>query len=118
MKALLNPLFRRGVILTAFVVAKGVAGLIQALTFQTTEAWGTAILSVLVYAVIARFAYTRQIISVWAMVIIMLYESFGQIASALQKFGVQPLISVITLILSTYFIIGALGLYLNRRSRG
>ncbi len=111
-------LFRREAILIIFLLAKTVNSVITGMTLDTNEAWGFGILALLVYSILSWFTYRRQVISTWAISVIMLYEVSGPLARSVKSLLAAPLDdpvrSTLTLVVTGYLICGALGIFKSR----
>lgn len=109
---------RRETILIFFLFAKTVSSVIVGRAINSNEAWGLGILALLVYLVLAWFTYKRQIISIWAISVIMLYEASGPFINTLKILAATPMdntiMSILTLIVSGYILYGALVIFQSR----
>ncbi|BCS88838.1 hypothetical protein [Pseudodesulfovibrio sediminis] len=114
MRPLLGFLFKREVVLVAFLLIKGVAAMLNGLQNNTTEAWGMGILMLLTYSVIVWFAYKRQRISIWAISILMIYDAAGAVIGGWQHFNTAPAVGVIGLIVGLYITFGAMVIFSGR----
>ena len=109
---------RREVILVIFLLAKTAQSVIVGLAVNTNEVWGFGILALLVYLVLAWFTYQRQIISIWAISVLMLYEASGPFINTLKDLAAAPMdnmgMGMATLIVSGYILYGALVIFQSR----
>ncbi len=117
-KSHLGFLRRREVILVIFLLAKTAQSVIVGLAVNTNEVWGFGILALLVYLVLAWFTYQRQIISIWAISVLMLYEASGPFINTLKDLAAAPMdnmgMGMATLIVSGYILYGALVIFQSR----
>ena len=117
-KSHLGFLRRREVILVIFLLAKTAQSVIVGLAVNTNEVWGFGIIALLVYLVLAWFTYQRQIISIWAISVLMLYEASGPFINTLKDIAAAPMdnmgMSMATLIVSGYILYGALVIFQSR----
>lgn len=115
MRGLLEFLFRRGSVLVGFLLLKAAAVLVNGLASDSGAVWGLGILALLVYAVIAWFAHTGRLVSIWAITVLMLYEGAGALLLAWSSLGSAPGIAAIGLCAALYLILGALVVFSSRR---
>ena len=117
-KKRLGFLRSREVILTIFLLAKTVDSIILGIAVNSNEVWGFGIITLLVYLVLAWFTYQRQIISTWAISIIMLYEASGPFFNTLKSLAATPMddtiMTILRLIVSGYILYGALVIFQSR----
>ncbi|WP_316899248.1 hypothetical protein [Pseudodesulfovibrio indicus] len=118
MRALLEFLFKRRNVLLGFLLIKAIAAVASGLLAGTAEVWAIGVLAVGVYAVIARFAYSGRIISIWAITVLMLYEGAGALLLAWSSLTSAPGVAVIALAVALYLILGALAVFSSRRANG
>lgn len=114
MRSLFGFLFKREVILVAFMLFKLVAATLNGLNLGTVDAWGMGILMLMTYSVITWFAHKRQIISIWAISIIMLYDAAGAVMGGLAQLGPAPAVGIIGFAVGLYMIFGALVIFSSR----
>lgn len=114
----MNRLLRTDTAMAVFLVAKLIKCISLGVVAQSNEVWAIFILTMLVYGVIAWFAHKRQIISIWAMVIIMFYEGVDQVSMSLGALGSSPVLNVLALVVAVYVILGGMALFVNRNQRG
>jgi len=111
-------LFRRETVLVAFLVLKALTVTVNGVMLGSTEAWGIGILALLTYGTIVWFASKRQVISIWAISIIMLYEGSGILLAGLEKLASAPGLGVLGLGVAAYLVVGALVIFSGRHERG
>lgn len=115
MNALLRFLFSPGHALIGFLLLKTAAVLAHGLAQGSTEAWGTGILALLVYGIIAGFARAGRVISIWAVTVLMLYEGAGALLLGWSGLQGAPGVAVIGFVAAAYLIAGALAVFSSRR---
>ncbi|WP_319582934.1 hypothetical protein [uncultured Pseudodesulfovibrio sp.] len=115
MRALLEFLFTRKHALVGFLLLKAVAVVVNGLVQGAAEVWGIGILALIVYAVIARFALSGRVISIWAITLLMLYEAAGALLLAWSSLTGAPAVALIGLVVAVYLIVGALVVFASRR---
>jgi len=118
MRKLIGLLFRREVVLVAFMILKAIAAVFTGLTVNSNEAWGIGILAVLTYGIIAWFAYKRRVISIWALSVIMLYEGAGTLLTSWTYFASSPALASLGFVVGGYLILGGLVVFSSRHGQG
>lgn len=118
MRALLEFLFNRRNALIGFLLVKAAAALVNGLLSDSAEVWGIGVLAVAVYAVIAWFAHSGRVISIWAISILMLYEGAGALLLAWANLTLAPGVALVALAVALYLILGALTVFSSRRADG
>ncbi|WP_243544734.1 hypothetical protein [Pseudodesulfovibrio tunisiensis] len=116
----LSVLFRREVVIVAFVAVSVINGIITVSQFGMDQAGLASALAVLVYAVLAFFTWKRQRLATWGLVILMLLNSVSSVMGALRNIladsSVEPFTNMLILITGSYFAYGALQLFQDRDS--
>jgi hypothetical protein len=117
-KSRLRFLLRNKTIIIVFLLAKTIDTVITGMTLNSVEAWGIGILAILIYSVLAWFSYTRQVISTWALAIVMLFEGIGPLSDSLKNLATTPVHApvsdLLTLAISGYIVGGALIIFQSR----
>lgn len=118
MRGLAGFLFRRETVLAAFLVLKALTVVVNGVMLGSNEAWGIGVLALMTYGAIVWFAYKRQVISIWAISIIMLYEGSGILLAGLERLDSAPALGVLGLGIAAYMVVGALVVFSSRHERG
>ncbi|MBG0790512.1 MAG: hypothetical protein H0S80_08470 [Desulfovibrionaceae bacterium] len=117
MRGLPGFLLRRDVVLAAFLLLKLAAVVIAGLTLGTAQAWAIGVLALAVYGVIAWFARSGRLISIWAITIIILYEASGALLTGVAQFKQAPGIGLLGIAVAAYLLLGALSVFSGRHAR-
>lgn len=115
MRAAVGFLLRRGPVLAVFPLLKLAAVIAEGVVVNTVDVWTFGVLAVIVYAVIAWFAWQRRIVSIWAMTLIMLYEGSGALLTGLRNLGTAPVLGAVSVAVAIYLVLGALTVFSSRR---